>query len=108
MALGLRSKSWGEFAKPDAPKRDFVFTVCDNAAAEVCPTWPGQPVTAHWGIADPVAFSGPPDAQRRAFQRAYQELARRIELFLALPLTSIDRLSLKNRLEEIGKLALSR
>src|SRR5207244_47339 len=100
MALGLRSKSWGEFAKPDAPKRDFVFTVCDNAAAEVCPTWPGQPVTAHWGIADPVAFSGPPDAQRRAFQRAYQELARRIELFLALQLTSIDRLSLKNRLEE--------
>ena len=105
---GLRSKSWGEFAKPDAPKLDFVFTVCDNAAAEVCPTWPDQPVTAHWGIADPAAFSGPPDAQRRAFQRAYQELARRIELFLALPLTSIDRLSLKNRLDEIGKLALSR
>src|SRR2546422_7625569 len=89
-ANGLRSKSWDEFAKPGAPKLDFVFTVCDNAAAEVCPTWPGQPMTAHWGIADPAAVSGSPETQRRAFQRAYQELARRIELFLALPLTSID------------------
>jgi arsenate reductase len=102
---GLRSKSWDEFAKPGAPKLDFVFTVCDNAAAEACPTWPGQPMTAHWGVEDPAAVSGSPETQRRAFQRAYQELARRIDLFLALPLTSIDRMSLKNRLDEIGKSA---
>jgi len=101
----LRSKSWDEFAKPRAPAIDFVFTVCDNAAGEVCPAWPGQPMTAHWGIADPAALSGTPEAQRRAFDRAYQELARRIELFLALPLTSIDRMSLKHRLDEIGKTA---
>ncbi|TMQ69645.1 MAG: arsenate reductase ArsC [Candidatus Eisenbacteria bacterium] len=102
---GLRSKSWDEFAKPGAPPLDFVFTVCDNAAGEVCPTWPGQPMTAHWGIADPAAVEGPPEIQRRAFERAYQELARRIELFLALPLSSIDRMSLKHRLDEIGKTA---
>ncbi len=99
----LRSKSWDEFANPGAPKLDFVFTVCDNAAAEVCPIWPGQPMTAHWGIADPAAVSGTPLDQSRAFRRAYQELARRIDLFLALPLSSIDRMSLKNRLDEIGK-----
>ena len=102
---GLRSKSWDEFAKPGAPPLDFVFTVCDNAAGEVCPTWPGQPMTAHLGIADPAAVEGPPEIQRRAFERAYQELARRIELFLALPLSSIDRMSLKHRLDEIGKTA---
>src|SRR5436309_14944423 len=102
---GLRSKSWDEFAKPGAPPLDFVFTVCDNAAGEVCPPWPGQPMTAHWGIADPAAVEGPPEIQRRAFERAYQELARRIELFLALPLSSIDRMSLKHRLDEIGKTA---
>ena len=102
---GLRSKSWDEFAKPGSPKLDFVFTVCDTAAGEVCPTWPGQPMTAHWGIEDPAAVSGPPDTQRRAFRKAFQELSRRIELFLALPLASIDRMSLKSRLDEIGKTA---
>jgi arsenate reductase (thioredoxin) len=102
---GLRSKSWNEFAKVGAQPLDFVFTVCDNAAGEVCPTWPGQPMTAHWGIADPAAVEGPPDVQRRAFDRAYQELARRIDLFLALPLASIDRMSLRHRLDEIGKTA---
>jgi protein-tyrosine-phosphatase len=102
---GLRSKSWDEFAKPGAPALDFVFTVCDNAAGEVCPVWPGQPMTAHWGIADPAAVEGTAEVQRRAFDRAYQELARRIELFLALPLASIDRMSLKGRLDEIGKTA---
>jgi protein-tyrosine-phosphatase len=102
---GLRSKSWDEFAKPGAPALDFVFTVCDDAAGETCPVWPGQPITAHWGIADPAAFEGPPDAQRRVFERTYQEFARRIELFLALPLASVDRMSLKHRLDEIGKTA---
>ena len=102
---GLRSKSWDEFAKPGAPPLDFVFTVCDNAAGEVCPTWPGQPMTAHWGITDPAAVEGPPEIQRRAFDRAYLELTRRIDLFLALPLASIDRMSLKHRLDEIGKTA---
>lgn len=102
---GLRSESWDEFAKPGAPPLDFVITVCDNAAGEVCPVWPAQPMTAHWGIEDPAAVSGSSDTQRRAFRRAYQELSRRIELFLALPLASIDRMSLKNRLDEIGKTA---
>jgi arsenate reductase len=99
----LHSKSWDEFAKPGAPALDFVFTVCDNAASELCPTWPGQPMTARWGVADPAAFEGPPETQRRVFVRTYLELSRRIDLFLALPLTSIDRLSLKARLDEIGK-----
>ena len=101
---GLRSKSWDEFGKPAAPPLDFVFTVCDNAAGEVCPTWPGQPMTAHWGIADPAEVAGAPEDQRRAFRKAYQELSRHIELFLALPLASIDRMSLKSR-DEIGKTA---
>ena len=98
---GLRSKSWDEFAADGAPELDFIFTVCDNAAGEVCPIWPGQPVTAHWGLADPAAVEGP--GQREAFWEAYQALKRRIELFLALPLESIDEMSLSNRLRDIGK-----
>ena len=100
---GLRSKSWDEFARPGAPELDFVFTVCDNAAGEMCPVWPGQPMTAHWGIEDPAAVEG--DGQRHAFWTAYQSLQRRIQLFLALPLDSIDELSLKNELKQIGKTA---
>jgi protein-tyrosine-phosphatase len=100
---GYRSKSWDEFAGPGAPALDFVFTVCDNAAGEVCPFWPGQPMTAHWGIEDPAAVEG--DGQRQAFWVAYQQLRRWIELFLALPLDSIDELSLRNRLKDIGTTA---
>ena len=98
---GYRSKSWDEFAAPDAPPLDFVFTVCDNAAGEVCPVWPGQPMTAHWGIEDPAALEG--DGQRQAFRNAFYALQRRIGLFLALPLDSIDRMSLQTRLREIGR-----
>lgn len=98
---GLRSKSWDEFAAQDAPRLDFIFTVCDHAAAEVCPVWPGKPVTAHWGIEDPAAADGP--GQREAFWTAYQRLKRRIELFLALPLETIDEMALANRLREIGR-----
>lgn len=98
---GFRSKSWDEFAASGAPQLDFIFTVCDNAAGEVCPVWPGKPVTAHWGIEDPAAVEG--EGQRRAFWNAYQALKRRIELFLALPLESIDEMTLANRLSEIGK-----
>lgn len=100
---GFRSKSWDEFAVPGAPKLDFVFTVCDNAAGEVCPMWPGQPMTAHWGIEDPAAVKGP--GQALAFWNAFQQLRRRIDLFLALPLADIDEVSLRNRLKEIGKTA---
>ena len=98
---GLRSKSWDEFAQPGAPPLDFVFTVCDNAAGEMCPAWPGQPMTAHWGIEDPAAIDG--EQQRHAFWTAYQSLQRRIQLFLALPLDSIDELSLQHELKQIGK-----
>lgn len=98
---GYRSKSWDEFAGPDAPPLDFVFTVCDNAAGEVCPAWPGQPMTAHWGIEDPAAVEG--EGQQRAFTNAFYALQRRIGLFLALPLESIDELSLQTRLREIGR-----
>ena len=100
---GLRSKSWDEFAKPGAPPLDFVFTVCGNAAGEVCPTWPGQPMTAHWGIEDPASVEG--DGQERAFWQAYQALQRRIQLFLALPIDDIDEMSLQNKLRDIGKTA---
>jgi arsenate reductase len=100
---GLRSKSWDEFARPGAPALDFVFTVCDAAAGEACPVWPGQPLTAHWGVEDPAAFAGPQERQRWVFRRAYRVLERRIELFASLSLESLDRLSLKARLEEIGK-----
>jgi arsenate reductase len=100
---GLRSKSWEEFALPGAPPLDFVFTVCDNAAGEVCPAWPGQPMTAHWGVPDPAAFEGPAAKKREFFREVALILRRRIELFLALPLSKLDRLSLQNRLKEIGK-----
>jgi arsenate reductase len=99
----LRSKSWDEFAQPDAPKLDFVFTVCDNAAGEACPIWPGQPMTAHWGIPDPAAVEGSDAEIHAAFFDAYRQLKNRISLFTALPIASIDRLSLRHRLEEIGK-----
>ena len=98
---GCRSKSWDEFAADGAPELDFIFTVCDNAAGEVCPVWPGKPVTAHWGIEDPASVAGP--GQQAAFWTAYQALQRRIALFLALPIESIDEMTLVNRLKEIGK-----
>ena len=98
-----RSKSWEEFSKPDAPKMDFVFTVCDNAAKEVCPIWPGQPLTAHWGVPDPAAVNGTPDQVLIAFYGAFMALESRIALFISLPLASIDRLALKRELENIGK-----
>ena len=100
---GYRSKSWDEFAAPGAPPLDFVFTVCDNAAGEICPIWPGQPMTAHWGIEDPAAVKGDPQAQ--AFRNAFYALQRRIGLFLSLPFESIDELSLQTRLREIGRYA---
>jgi arsenate reductase len=99
---GLRSKSWDEFAQPGALKLDFVFTVCDNAANEVCPVWPGQPMTAHWGVPDPAAVQGTPQEIERAFWNAFTMLERRIALFLSLPLASIDKLALKRELDQIG------
>jgi protein-tyrosine-phosphatase len=104
-AADPRSKSWDEFARPGAPVLDFVFTVCDNAADEVCPVWPGQPMTAHWGIADPAAVQGSDDAKRRAFLRAFSELSTRINLFMSLPLDKLDRLVLRKKLDEIGRAA---
>jgi arsenate reductase len=98
----LRSKGWDEFAKPGAPALDFVFTVCDNAANEVCPVWPGQPMTAHWGIPDPAAMTGSEDEIAKAFRDAFLALQRRIELFTNLPVEKLDRMSLKKRLEDIG------
>jgi len=100
---GLRSKNWDEFAAPGAPKMDFVFTVCDNAAGEVCPIWPGQPITAHWGVADPAAVVGSDEAKRKAFLRAFTELSTRINLLLALPVEKLERTALKRKLDEIGK-----
>jgi arsenate reductase len=100
---GLRSKSWDEFSTPDAPKLDFVFTVCDRAAAEVCPIWPGQPMTAHWGIEDPAAVEGDADVRRRAFNRAFRELEARIRLLTSLRIDALDRLSLKRQLDAIGE-----
>jgi arsenate reductase len=100
---GLRSKSWDEFARLGAPELDFVFTVCDSAAGEVCPLWLGQPITAHWGVEDPAAVEGSDAEKRRAFFNAYNRLQNRIQLFLSLPLTKLDRLSLMKRLNEIGK-----
>jgi arsenate reductase len=97
---GLRSKSWAEFSTPDAPQMHFIFTVCDNAAGETCPVWPGHPMTAHWGIEDPAAIEG--EGQRLAFLEALRQLRRRIELFLSLPIESIDRMSLSNKLQSIG------
>ena len=100
---GLRSKSWDEFAKPGAPKMDFVFTVCDSAAAEPCPFWPGQPVTAHWGVADPAAVGGSDEDKRAAFRDAFVILSRRIALLTSLPLDKLDRLGLQSKLRDIGK-----
>ncbi len=100
---GLRSKNWDEFARPDSPRLDFVFTVCDNAAGETCPLWPGQPVTAHWGVEDPAAVEGDDETKRKAFLRAFTTLQRRLDFFFALPLDRIDKLALKQRLDSIGK-----
>jgi arsenate reductase len=100
---GLRSKSWDEFAKPGAPAMDFVFTVCDNAARELCPIWPGQPMTAHWGIPDPAAVAGTPDEIERAYREAFMMLERRIGLFLCLPLASLGRLTIQKEIDHIGK-----
>src|SRR6185437_8313990 len=99
---GLRSKAWDEFSRPGSPHLDFVFTVCDNAANEVCPLWPGQPMTAHWGVPDPAAVRGSPQEIERAFRNAFVLLDRRISLFLSLPFATIDSLALKNQLEHIG------
>jgi protein-tyrosine-phosphatase len=100
---GFRSKNWDEFAAPGAPPLHFVFTVCDKAAAEVCPVWPGQPMTAHWGVEDPAAVVGSDDERRAAFKSAFITLNRRIELFLSLPFDKLDRLALQGRLSSIGK-----
>jgi protein-tyrosine-phosphatase len=100
---GLRSKSWDEFAQPGAPTLDFVFTVCDNAAGEVCPVWPGQPMTAHWGVPDPAAVEGDDEDKRRAFFRTWSELSNRISIFVSLPLDKLDRLTLQQHLRDIGQ-----
>jgi arsenate reductase len=102
-ATSARSKSWEEFSKPDSPHLSFVFTVCDNAANEVCPFWPGQPMTAHWGIPDPAAMTGTPEEIDRAFSQAFQALDRRISLFLCLPFATIDTFALQEKINEIGK-----
>jgi arsenate reductase len=101
---GMRSKSWNEFARPGAPALDFVFTVCDDAAGEACPYWPGQPMTAHWGVPDPAAATGSPAEVALAFKDAYRMLRQRIEVFVALPIRSLDQLSLQAKLKEIGRL----
>ncbi len=100
---GLRSKSWDEFAAPGAPEIDFIFTVCDNAAGETCPIWPGKPATAHWGIPDPAHVEGD-EARRAAFKAAYAQLSRRIRLFMNLPIEKLDKLALKEKLAEIGRI----
>jgi arsenate reductase (thioredoxin) len=100
---GLRSKSWDEFAAAGAPPLDFVFTVCDSAAGEACPLWPGQPITAHWGVEDPAAVEGSDEDKHKAFFHAFNRLQHRIQLFLSLPLTRLDRLALTERLREIGR-----
>lgn len=99
---GLRSKGWDEFARPGAPELDFVFTVCDSAAGEACPVWPGQPITAHWGVEDPAAVAGDDEARRRAFCHAFNRLQHRIRLLLSLPLATLDRAALTRRLKAIG------
>jgi arsenate reductase len=103
---GLRSKDWAEFAQPSAPQMDFVFTVCDNAAAEPCPVWPGQPITAHWGIADPVALVGDDLTRLNAFRQAFRELENRIKIFVCLPIAALDDLKLKREVERIGQVKL--
>ena len=101
-ADGFRSKDWQEFARPGTPSMDFVFTVCDNAAREVCPVWPGQPMTAHWGVPDPAAVDGPPEQIDKAFRDAFTVLERRIALFLSLPVASLDSLAIKREIDRIG------
>src|ERR1700687_47862 len=101
--VGLRSKTWDEFSRPGAPQLHFVFTVCDNAAREVCPIWPGQPMTAHWGVPDPAAVEGTPDQIERAFRDAFLILDRRINLFLSLPISSLDKLAIKKEIDRIGE-----
>jgi protein-tyrosine-phosphatase len=103
---GLRSKSWDEFAQPDGSPLDFVFTVCDKVAGEMCPVWPGQPITAHWGAADPASFAGTEEAKRRFFLRIYTELENRIKIFVSLPFDSLDRFALERRVREIGTVKL--
>lgn len=103
---GLRSKSWDEFARAAAPVMDFVFTVCDQAAAEACPVWPGNPVTAHWGVPDPAAVDGTEAEQRKAFRTAYLALENRIKIFVALPIDRLDRLAIKRKVDELGRLRL--
>ncbi|WP_459618613.1 arsenate reductase ArsC [Bordetella sp. 2513F-2] len=100
---GFRSKSWDEFVRPDAPQFDFIFTVCDNAAGEVCPVWPGKPMSAHWGVPDPAAVEGSDEAKAKAFQDAAVVLKRRIELFLSLPMARLDAMCLQHELHGIGK-----
>jgi arsenate reductase len=100
---GLRGKSWDEFAKPGAPELDFVFTVCDSAAKEICPLWPGQPMTAHWGVPDPAAAQGTKEQIKKAFRDAFFLLDRRISLFLCLPLASLDQLAIKKGIDDIGR-----
>ena len=104
---GLRSKSWDEFAAPGAPQMDFVFTVCDDAAGEVCPVWPSQPMTAHWGIPDPAAVTGTERERRAAFRTAFSELERRIKIFTSLSVRSLDRIELQERLDAIGRSKLT-
>jgi arsenate reductase len=99
----FRSKNWDEFAKPGAPQMDFVITVCDNAAGEVCPIWPGQPITAHWGVNDPAAVQGSPEQMERAFRDAFVILDRRISLFLSLPLAALSQLAIKKEIDRIGQ-----
>jgi arsenate reductase len=102
-SAGLRSKSWDEFAQPGAPQIDFIFTVCDNAANEVCPVWPGHPITAHWGIPDPAAVKGSPEEIARAYKEAFTILDRRINLLLALPISELDRMATEQQLKQIGR-----
>lgn len=102
-AKNPRSKNWDEFAQPGAPQLDFVFTVCDNAAKEVCPVWPGQPMTAHWGVPDPAAVHGTAEQVQAAFRDAFLMLDRRISLFLCLPIASLDRLAIKREIDKIGR-----
>lgn len=101
--VGMRSKSWDEFAVPGAPKMDFIFTVCDSAAGEACPVWPGQPITAHWGFEDPSHVEGADDAKRAAFAKTYKQIATRIRLFLSLPIEKLDRMSLVHEARQIGE-----
>lgn len=99
----LRSKSWDEFAGPDTPQMDFIFTVCDNAAGEACPLWPGHPITAHWGFPDPAAVEGSDDMKRKAFAQTFREISQRLRIFLNLPFAKLDRMSLQKHLADIGE-----